>query len=201
MRAGVTWSWVKSQDIWLMGKNVLHCKIMLKGDNRKFRDQNRLWVSHRGTSLGIKIKGCRIKSRAVPATFQPRIAKKINKVTSVRAIVIWSGHRLLWWDWSRSWRVNLGPIDYFNQHTRSLINNFNLVLSFYNTVHYSQRILSTFLSLTKVNIDTSLTARTSRLPNNRFMIDIYKPVSSSNIQLASRWSYFLTFKPPHVNLP
>jgi len=34
----------------------------------------------------------------MPAIFQPRIAKKINKALSVRVIVICSGHKLLWPD-------------------------------------------------------------------------------------------------------
>jgi len=34
----------------------------------------------------------------MPAIFQPRIAKKINKAPSVRVIVICSDHRLLWQD-------------------------------------------------------------------------------------------------------
>jgi len=34
----------------------------------------------------------------MPAIFQPRIAKKINKALSVRVIVICSGHKLLWRD-------------------------------------------------------------------------------------------------------
>jgi len=32
----------------------------------------------------------------MPTIFQPRIAKKINKVLSVRVIVICSDHKLLW---------------------------------------------------------------------------------------------------------
>jgi len=34
----------------------------------------------------------------MPAIFQPRIAKKINKALSDREIVICSGHKLLWRD-------------------------------------------------------------------------------------------------------
>jgi len=34
----------------------------------------------------------------MPAIFQPRITKKINKALSVRVIVICRGHKLLWQD-------------------------------------------------------------------------------------------------------
>jgi len=34
----------------------------------------------------------------MPAIFQPRIAKKINKIPSVRVTVICGDHELLWWD-------------------------------------------------------------------------------------------------------
>jgi len=34
----------------------------------------------------------------MPEIFQPPIEKKISKAPSVRIIVIYSDHRLLWWD-------------------------------------------------------------------------------------------------------
>jgi len=50
-----------------------------------------------GTWLRTKIKGCGFNPRPpLPAIFQPRIAKKINKALSVRVIVICSDHKFLW---------------------------------------------------------------------------------------------------------
>jgi len=39
-----------------------------------------------------------VQSPAIPAIFQPRIAKKLTRLTSVRVIVICSDHRFLWQD-------------------------------------------------------------------------------------------------------
>jgi len=50
----------------------------------------------KSTWLRTKIKGCRFNpQQPIPAIFQPRIAKKINKALSIRVRVICCVHRLL----------------------------------------------------------------------------------------------------------
>jgi len=46
----------------------------------------------------------------MPAIFQPRIAKKINKALSVRVLVICSGYKLLWRDFYKGvGRASISP--------------------------------------------------------------------------------------------